>query len=277
VTVNPPPQPYNPDPTGGLAQKFASALGLTLPSTDQANSSQYANILGGSNLQQTQVPIYIGTTTLGGGGEPRREQTNYSTIGDLLKQFYQMSPSEMTKLGQKLAAAGQLNPQAVGDPTATEQAYTGILSQLAKMTAAGNYVTFDDYLSTYLKNTAATRPSSYTNTSSQVNITDPHAARQMLINTLQNSLGRDPTASEFQAFLSSVHAAERANPTVTKTTYKLNKVGNYDVSNQTTSGGVDPSAYTADYGSTHNQHEHAAYQAATSYFDALRQAVGAVV
>jgi len=225
----------------------------------------------------TGARVYVGTTTIGGGGEPRREQTNYSTIAQMLQQFYQMSPSQISKLGQKLAAAGQMDPNAVGDPAATEQAYSGILSQLAKMTASGNYVTFDDYLGTYLKQIGANKPASYTNTSSQVSLTDPHSARQMLIQTLQNSLGRNPTASEFQAFLSSVHAAERDNPTVTKSTYKLNSRGTYDMSNQTTSGGVDPSAYTADYGTSHNQHEHAAYSAATTYFDALRQAVGAVV
>jgi hypothetical protein len=275
VSVYPAPQQTSTDPTG-WAQQAAQQLGITLPSPTQAGSSQYA-ALGSGNLQVLGSRIYVGTTTLGGGGEPRREQANYSTIGDLLQQFYQMSPQAINKLGQKLAAAGQLDPNAVGDPAATEQAYSGVLSQLAKMTAASNYVTFDDYLATYLKQINANKPASYTNTSTQTNLTDPQSARQMLINSLQNSLGRDPTASEYQAFLSSVHAAERANPTVTKSTYKLNSRGTYDMSNQTSSGGVDPSAFSADYGSTHNQHEHAAYQSATTYFDALRQAVGAVV
>ncbi len=199
-------------------------------------------------------------------------------LKDLMDKFYSMSPKDMNNLSQKLVSAGLLTPQQAGDPTATAQAYQGVLEMVGKMNLAGNKITPDDYLSKYVSAFQQARPQNYSTTSRDVNLTDPTAAKQMLIQTLQSSLGRNPSASEYQAFLSSIHAAERANPTITTRSFKLNAGTNsYDLSGSTTQGGLDPSAYTMDYGSSHNQAEHGAYQAATTYFDALRGAVGAVV
>ncbi len=252
---------------------FAAANGLTLPSSSG----------GGSNNNTTDMyhnPVFTGFgPERNFAGEPHRPgEAQMTTIGDLLNQFFQMNVKQVNELGQRLATAGFMNAQQVGNPDATEQAYTSVLTRLAKMTAAGNYVSFGDYMKMYADNVQQSHPSSYTNSTSQVSLVDPTSARQLLVKTLQNNLGRNPTASEYQAFLSAVHSAEQNNPTVTNTTYKWNAATNsYDTSNQTQSGGIDPSSFAAEYGQNHNQHEMGAYQAATTYFDALKQAVGAVI
>ena len=263
-----------------LLQRIASGVGVAPPASDATNNQLYNQLFPSSNkgTALSGTNIFTGWGTGYGAGEPRRPTPQFNSLDNLMNQFYQMTPTQMNALGRKLASAGILDSSQIGNPMATEQAYQAVLQQLAKMTAANNYVSLDDFLGSYMKQAGANKPSSYSTTETSVNLTDPQSARQLLIQTLQNSLGRNPSAAEYQAFLSSIHAAERENPTVTKRTMQLNnQTGSYDVSNTSTSGGVDPSAFAAEYGQNHNQAEHGAYQAATTYFDALRQAIGAVV
>lgn len=206
---------------------------------------------------------------------------NYKTVGDLTNQFYgSWSRDKISSLGQRLASAGWIQVQDVGNIAAVGAAYEKVLALVAQMNAAGRQITVNDVLSHYIGGAGSgpSRPSSYSTTTKDVDLTNPKTARALMIQSLQQRLGRDPSAAEQQAFLASLHAAEREDPTVRTSHYKLNPgTGQYETTSQTTKGGVDPSAYASDYSGKHNQKEYGAYQAAATYFPALMDAVAATV
>lgn len=199
----------------------------------------------------------------------------YKTIQDLINEFYsKWATGKASDIISALQARGLIKPGAGVDEVA--QAYQSVLEMTAKFNQAGQDITWKDVLSKWGQGGAGGKPSQYTTTQSQVNLTDPDQANGLLMQSLQDRLGRDPSPAEKQAFLSSLHAYERENPSITKTTYSLNDAGQYDTSSQT-SGGVDPNAFSNTYSSKHNNKEHGAYQAAGTFMSALMGAVGATV
>lgn len=208
----------------------------------------------------------------------------FDTISNLTGQFYgKWSNAKINSLAQKLAAAGWIQPGDVGNVAAVGAAYEKLLQLTATMNANGRMVTPTDVLNRYLgggggAGGAGGRPSSYSETTKEVNLTNPKTARALMIQTLQQRLGRDPSAAEQHGFLAAIHQAEREDPTVRTSNYKLNPAtGQYETTSTTTKGGVDEGAFASDFGSKHNQKEYGAYQAATTYFNALMQEVGSPV
>lgn len=189
------------------------------------------------------------------------------------------SRDKIASIGSRLAAHGIISPMDAGNIDKVSQAYQRVLELTAQMNAAGRMVTPDDVINRFLGGGAGSgRPANYTETTSSVDLTNPKTARALLNQALQQSLGRDPSAAEQQAFLGALHAAEREDPTIRTSQYKLDPAtGQYQQTSTTTKGGVDPSAYTGEFADSHNQKEAGAYQAATTYMDALMQAVGAPV
>jgi hypothetical protein len=266
----------------GLGNSPSTGAGQLGPLFNSGSSTTdpYPSAAGGS-LASLNAKVYTGPQPVNNQNSLHASTSpQIKTIQQLLDAYYGKTATDtksVLALGNKLASAGYMNPTAVGDISATGLAYRSMLELAARMRMTGTDITPDDLMA---KGAAgmAVRPQNYTSTTRDVNLTDPTQARQMLIQSLQDQLGRNPSPSEYQAFLGSLHAAERQNPTVTTRQYKLNAgTGQYDVGNSTTSGGVDPSAYTAQYGQSANPHEHAAYQAATSYYDAMIGALKAVV
>jgi hypothetical protein len=203
-------------------------------------------------------------------------------IPSIMREFYRWSDAKVRGLAAKLFEAGILK-----NPNATRNeiwdGYKVLLMESSMRNAAGKPITPMQILNGYMKNPigsgvdgAGAKPSVYTTTQQNVNLTDPKAASAMLFSALQDRLGREPSAAERQAFIGALNAAEEANPTITSTTYKLTKSGAYDTSTRTT-GGVTAQGFLADYTERHNQKEYGAYQAATTYMNALMQAIGAPV
>jgi hypothetical protein len=119
------------------------------------------------------------------------------------------------------------------------------------------------------------KPAKYTTTNTQVNLSDPTEADSVFVQALQQRLGRAPTDPEKHAFLAALNAAQRSNPTVTKTNYTLDpKTGGYNTTVGETSGGVNPGQFADDFTMKNNKGEYGAYQAATTYFDAMMGALG---
>lgn len=210
------------------------------------------------------------------GGVHTLYDPQYLTIQDLMNQFYALwGTGKADSIIHSLQARGLIKAGASVDQVA--QAYQSVLEMTARFNQAGQDITWKDVLSKWGNPGAAGgKPSQYTTTQSQVNLTDPNQANGLLMQSLQDRLGRDPSPAEKQAFLSSLHAYERENPSITKTTYTLNSADQYDTSTQT-SGGVDPNAFSNTYSGKHNNKEHGAYQAAATFFPALMQAIGPTV
>lgn len=106
-------------------------------------------------------------------------------------------------------------------------------------------------------------PRVYRNT--HINITNAQDAKHLIKNVLTQQLGRRPTEEEFEAFRSTLNAAERANPTVSIT--HVDEEGNQS---STTEGGFSQGAAVSLLEDRAQElPEYASYQAATYYANAL--------
>lgn len=117
-------------------------------------------------------------------------------------------------------------------------------------------------------------PRSVTQTSTSYDMSTQQDAHAIFMQAAQSLLGRDPTKSEVSTFQRAINAYEKANPTVTTAT--TNYMGD-DVTGRTstTKGGVKDSARSLmAMEDVKADPEFGAYQAATTYYDALMQEIG---
>lgn len=266
---NPNPQPY-----GGPSNPFL-ASGLSGLGIDPSIGSISGQIGDTS-------PVFVGWTKYktGPSGSGSGATQKYRTIADIMREVYgTWTREKVQQVGQQFVKAGWIQPADATNLAAVAAQYQKLLELAAAKTAAGSYVTPEELLSGWVGGQGGNaRPSSYTNSVTSTDLTNPQTARQFLRQSLQDRLGRDPSAAEQQAFMAALHQAETNDPTIRTSTYKLDPAtGQYNESAATTKGGLDPSAYSANYATGHNQKEAGAYQAAAVYFPALMQAIGAPV
>jgi len=117
-------------------------------------------------------------------------------------------------------------------------------------------------------------PRSVTQTSTSYDMSTQQDAHAIFMQAAQSLLGRDPTKSEVSTFQRAINAYEKANPTITTAT--TNYVGD-DVTGQTstTKGGVKDSARSLmAMEDVKADPEFGAYQASTTYFDAMMEMIG---
>lgn len=117
-------------------------------------------------------------------------------------------------------------------------------------------------------------PRTVTSTSTSYDMSTAADAEGMFNQAAQSLLGRAPTKSEIAAFQKSLNKYEKANPTVT--TQTTNYLGD-EVTGQTSesSGGVtDVARNTIASNDIKADPEYGAYQASTTYFNALMQMIG---
>lgn len=112
-----------------------------------------------------------------------------------------------------------------------------------------------------------------THRSRSIDLTDPMTARALVNRTLAQALGRDAGDEELEAFKAALNAYERKNPllTTTNTTYKE---GEAVSSSSTSTGGVtDAGRQELLLQEAMEAPEYGAYQAASTYINALYQAI----
>lgn len=117
-------------------------------------------------------------------------------------------------------------------------------------------------------------PRSVTQKSTSFDMSTQQDAHAIFMQAAQSLLGRDPTKSEVASFRSAINAYEKANPTITTAT--TNYVGD-EVTGQTstTTGGVKDSARALmAMEDVKADPEYGAYQASTTYFDAMMDMIG---
>lgn len=113
-----------------------------------------------------------------------------------------------------------------------------------------------------------------TTTQRQANLSTGADARAIFLQASKSLLGRDPTDAEASRFFTSLNAMERENPNVTTTTTSYNAEGDISSQESTSSGGVSAAAkdvLAMDQAKANP--EYGAYQAATTYKDALMDLV----
>lgn len=118
----------------------------------------------------------------------------------------------------------------------------------------------------------------HTTTSRSVDLMSPEDAKGMVRSLLQQELGRDPTQAEYEDFIATIHAAERANPSISRTTYTTNESGNTTSSSTTTRGGLSASGYEqALYEKARKMPSWGIWQAMGTYAPALFEALDAPI
>jgi hypothetical protein len=204
-------------------------------------------------------------------------------ISDVMYQFWQRDQKWIDSLAEKLVKAGFLPSINVTRSDIWEAFRSNVLMDAATAYASNpnKAPTVEQVLQGFMKRPvgdaggAAAKPKQYTTTNTQVNLSDPTQANSVFVDALKQRLGREPTDAEKHSFLAALNAAQRANPSVTKSTYTLDpKTGGYDTTVGETTGGVDPAQVADDFTMKNNKTEYGAYQAATTYFNAMMGALG---
>lgn len=117
-------------------------------------------------------------------------------------------------------------------------------------------------------------PRTVTQTSKSYDLSTKGDAHAIFMQAAQQLLGRDPTKSEISSFQKALNKYEQANPTVTTTT--SNYLGDtLQSQTSTTKGGVKEGArQVMAMEEAKSDPEFGAYQAATTYFDAMMEMIG---
>lgn len=195
--------------------------------------------------------------------------------------FYQWGDDERNQWGKRLYGAGVLK-----DPHDFEgmlSAWKYAVSQTAAYNASGREKltpwAFMDMLEkqgTYkdalAARQAATQPRTTTNSSTQYSIPSKSDAQAAIRTLFKEQLGRDPEDGEMDRYTSMLISKFKANPASTTTTTTTDPNGN-STSRSTSKSGFNPAGYLEDKAQA--DPEYGAYQAATTYFNALQGALAA--
>lgn len=112
-------------------------------------------------------------------------------------------------------------------------------------------------------------------TDTRVDLTDPRTAQTIAMRAFQQAMGRNPNQGELTTFAAALAKAEKSNPISATTTTQYNmETGQVISQDSTTSGGLTAEARAMmGENQAKKDPEYGAYQAATTYQNALMQAV----
>lgn len=194
------------------------------------------------------------------------------TVDSTTAQFYSWDQKTKDKFLAQAALAGyDTSGMKDGQLAALWGSY---VSQAAQYYGSGVAVTPWDIMAKDRAQRESAQPRSVTQKSTAYDLSTFGDARAIFYTAAQQLLGRDPTKAEATSFQAALNKMERANPTVTTTT--SNYLGQeLQSQNSTTEGGVKEGARQMEaMDMAKAKPEYGAYQAATTYFDALMNTIG---
>jgi hypothetical protein len=197
------------------------------------------------------------------------------TLSDAENRIF-ASDGYRAQVAAQMVAAGLLDPSEVNDLGAIQSAWKDVVSQAASFYQAGNPRTPEEVIrliNIQKKAKAAPVPTTTTENTTQAQdfaTTAPTDIRK----ALQTMLGRAPTSQEMQSYQAGLNSAAQANPQQQQTVTHNDGKGNI-TRDVTQSGGIDPTEVIGQMAQA--DPEYGAYQASTTYMDALRQAIQAFV
>jgi hypothetical protein len=192
-----------------------------------------------------------------------------------LNQFYSWSDEERAAWGRRLYAAGMTKNPDDYDAQLEGWKYA-VANASSYYTAAGKTMTPWGFMD-MKQATMGEKVEPYRGPRVQKNYNLPSKtdAEAAIKSMFQNELGRDPSDGELDRYRSMMLAQYKKNPTVTTTTpTSFAADGSVIDSKTTTTGGFNPQGWLEDQ--TEADPEWGAYQAATTYFNALQQAMGSI-
>jgi hypothetical protein len=116
-----------------------------------------------------------------------------------------------------------------------------------------------------------------TQTSRSVDLMSNEDAKGMVRGMLQQELGRDPTQAEYEDFVATLHSAESANPSVSRTTTTTDGSGNSSQKTGTHGGLGQSGTEQVLYDRLRKKPSWGEWQAVGTYAPALYEALGAAV
>lgn len=193
---------------------------------------------------------------------------------DVTRDILRMSGDERDALGQKLVDAGMLTIGYTRDQL--ETAWGNLVQRAADYHQANpdTNLTPEDMISQYGSAGKGPTVKDVVNTTAQ--LSSATQARALLESMLTQSLGRAPTGKEADDFQAALNDAQTKNPVVQHITSTYDAANNETNRSTTQTGGLDASGFADRYAKTGaNTAEYRSYQAATTYYAALQQAMGA--
>jgi hypothetical protein len=204
----------------------------------------------------------------------------------LVNQFYNFTTAQKNQLRTQLSLINS-NYLTAPDTDATGgqsllAAWTGLVGTAQQYNANGTMVSPWDVLAKDVSAVNAgggngTDKSKVVNrTVSQVNLTNRVDAQAIFYQSAQQLLGRAPTDSEVASFQGFLNDKEKANPVVSNIRTTYDSTGQVVGSDTTkSSGGVSADAQSMlAMQQAEKNPEYGAYQAATTYMNALKAAIG---
>lgn len=257
--------PQTTNPALATAQSMATADGMSNSTVIQnALTKQAAQYYGGND----DPNVYIGGGVYSAGvGTP-----NTMKLSQLANQWYTMDQADKDKFMAQLAKAGY-KTETMSDANMADL-WASYAGQAAAYNANGKQMTLWDVLALDAQHRKTAAPVTTTNTSTSTQISNYQDTHALFQSAAQSLLGRAPTVAETKAFQKQLNAYQAANPTKTTTTQTTDAMGN-STSTSTSSGGTT-AAGLSDLAQQQAQQnpDYGAYQAATTYFNALLGAIG---
>jgi hypothetical protein len=191
--------------------------------------------------------------------------------------YYQWDQNQQNAFRAKMALVDATALTATDAQMA--QAWAGLVTQSAAYAAAGQQVSPWDVLAKDIASNnggKGKQGTTQTRNISTVNYTSAADANAIFTASAQSLLGRAPTADELTAFRNNLHGLEAANPTQQTIEETFNPQGfMIDKNVLKSSGGVSQGAQqNLALQQAKTNPDFGAYQAATTYMNALKQAIG---
>lgn len=191
-------------------------------------------------------------------------------------QFYNWNKNDLSWFRNQM---GLINSQYYTAPNDTlASAWFDYVRQAAERNMAGNPTTPIDLLQsdiTAVNGGKGKAGKDITRVVSQAVQTSKVDAQAIFYSAAQQLLGRAPTDSEVAQFQGQLNAQEKANPIVHTYDIQYSDQGYPMMTEKATTGGVsDAAKQTLAMQQARQNPEYGAYQAATTYMNALKQAIG---
>lgn len=261
-----------------------AATGGLLTAEDMANiQSEIAAMTSGGTVSASDRAVPWGTDTAGIEPEHGGAATDYakttrppglSTLGAVSLETRRMDDPKLTHLAERMVAAGLLQPDYTRSDV--EAVWDKLTVYAADWHQANpdSRLTPEDMIDIYKgRGEGAVSGTPGKAIRRDVQLSDSTQAWGLLRDVIRNELGRNPTDAEVDDFQSALNTAQTKAPVITTATTTTDAAGNSTV-NQTKTGGMDEAGFTQKYTEDSHAKEHAAYQAATTYFSAFQDAIG---
>ena len=203
--------------------------------------------------------------------------------------WYNMTDSQRALWGQKLFDAGMIRD--AGDTAAAFNIWQDAVKEAASFYTYGKRRVTPWQVLDYMRNlqpgggtssgfpggsggggTGYNGPRSRTSRSKDTSIPDASTIKTGVTAIFTDAVGRAPTAGELSQYTAYFQRAAKKNPRVTVTTARYDKYGAQVDTTTKQSGGIDLNQLGKDKAQA--DPEYGAYQAATTYMNALLQAIG---